>query len=136
MQQLQTSIHVHDIPLYSLSLRGYTTTDFLSPLNHLTMNCTRHRATTVDQKSREAKLNYFVEPLVTQWHTPSLSAALSSFTGFCELLGLGSLQQYALSRSMHRIQDWSTHPLDEEGRALQSRVQSALEVKTVMGVKS
>lgn len=100
------------------------------------MNCTRHRATTVDEKSREAKLNYFIEPLVTQWHTPSLSAALSSFTGFCELLGLGSLQQYALSRSMHRIQDWSTHPLDEEGRALQSRVQSALEVKTVMGVKS
>ncbi|KAL8797433.1 MAG: hypothetical protein Q9195_000249 [Heterodermia aff. obscurata] len=57
-----------------------------------------HRATAVDQKQREEKLDYFLDPLIAQWHAPSLSNSLSSFNGFCELLGLGSLQQYALSR--------------------------------------
>ena len=92
----------------------------------------RHRATAVDQKLREEKLDYFLNPLIAQWHTPSLSDSLSSFNGFCELLGLGPLQQYALSRGMHRMHDWSSHPLDEEGRVLQSRIQNSLEVSNEM----
>ena len=92
----------------------------------------RHRAQAVDQKQREEKLDCFLNPLIAQWHTPSLSDSLSSFNGFCELLGLESLQQYALSRGMHRTHDWSSHPLDEEGRVLQSRIQNSLEVSKEM----
>lgn len=88
----------------------------------------RHRATAVDQEQREEKLDYFLNPLIAQWHAPSLTDSLSSFNGFCGLLGLGTLQQYALSRGMHQTPDWSAHPLDEEGRVLQSRIQNSLEV--------
>ena len=86
----------------------------------------------MDQTQREEKLDYFLNPLIEQWRTPSLRNSLSSFNGFCELLGLGSLQQYALSRGMHRTHDWSSQPLDEEGRVLQSRIQDSLEVSKGM----
>ena len=77
---------------------------------------------------REARLGHFLQSLIAQWQHPGLGGALSSFDGFCELLGLESLQDYASRRTLHLIPDWSSHPLDDEGKLLQSRVQSALEV--------
>ena len=86
----------------------------------------------MDQKPREAKLDHFLQPLIAQWHHPGLIESLSSFDGFCKLLGLDSLQQYTSSRAVHQIPDWSLHPLDEEGRMLQSHIQNALEVSRVL----
>ena len=99
-----------------------------------------HRATSVDPKPREARLERFLEPIIAQWQREALTNSLSSFDGFCDLLGLGGIQQYVTSRGVHQIQDWSIHPLDNDGRALQSHMQASLErlplraTKTILSV--
>lgn len=100
------------------------------------IKCLSQRATTTDQGEREARLDHFLQPLIAQWQHPGLGEALSSFDGFCDLLGLGSLQEYASRRALHQIPDWSSYPLDDEGRLLQSRIQSALEVSRILDVCS
>lgn len=99
-----------------------------------------HRATSVDSKPREARLENFLQPMMAQWQNQALTESLSSFEGFCDLLGLGGIQQYVTSRAVHQIPDWSTHPLDDDGRALQLHMQNALErlplkaTKTILSV--
>ncbi|MCJ1467281.1 hypothetical protein MMC07_005905 [Pseudocyphellaria aurata] len=86
-----------------------------------------HRATSVDEPPREARLESFLQPQVSQWQRNDLSHSLSSFEGFCELVGLGGIQHYVSVRSLHQVQEWSSHPLDEEGKLLQLHMQTALE---------
>ena len=99
-----------------------------------------HRATSVDSKPREARLERFLEPIIAQWQSAELTHSLTSFDGFCDLLGLAGIQQYVTSRAVHQIQDWSIHPLDDEGRALQLHMQNSLErlplraTKTILSV--
>ena len=99
-----------------------------------------HRATSVDPKPREARLERFLEPTMAQWQSGELTHSLASFDGFCDLLGLGGIQQYVTSRAVHQIQEWSTHPLDDEGKALQLHMQTSLErlplraTKTILSV--
>ena len=88
----------------------------------------RHRATSVDAAPREARLDQFLQPMINQWQDNGLSRSLSSFDYFSRLLGLGDLQRYLSSRAVHKVQDWSSHPLDDEGKALQTHMQSALDV--------
>lgn len=68
--------------------------------------------------------------MMVQWQSADLGLSLSSFDGFCGLLGVGGIQPYISSRAVHRIQDWSVHPLDDEGKALQMHMQGALEVRS------
>ena len=99
-----------------------------------------HRATSVDSKPREARLEQFIRPLMAQWQSSELTDSLSSFDAFCNLLGLGGIQHYVTSRAVQQIQDWSTCPLDEEGLVLQLHMQHALEqlplraTKTILSV--
>lgn len=44
------------------------------------------------------------------------------------MLGLENLQQYIIARAFHQVNDWSSLPLDDEGRLLQLKMQSALDV--------
>lgn len=66
--------------------------------------------------------------MVQPWQNDDLSRSLSSFDGFCDLLGMGRVQYYISARGLHRVQDWSSCPLDEEGKILQVQMQQALEV--------
>ena len=84
----------------------------------------------MDPKPREARLESFIHPIVGQWQSSELSDSLSSFEGFSELLGLGNIQKYLSARNVHRIPDWSSHPLDDEGKSIQSQMQDALEVSS------
>ena len=99
-----------------------------------------HRATNMDSLPREARLEQFLQPLMEQWHDPLIGQSLSSFEGFGQLLGLGSLQQYLSTRAVNNIPDWSLHPLDNEGKTLQLNMQNALDklpmraTKTIMSV--
>lgn len=70
----------------------------------------------------------FVQPTVAQWRDDRLASSLSSFRGFCVLLGLGGLEQYFINRNLHQVTDWAAYPLDEEGKVLQARVKKSLEV--------
>lgn len=95
-----------------------------------------HRATSVEARIRQARLDEFLQPLINQWQDPSLGQSLSSFPEFSRMLGLESLQQYLASRAVHKIQDWSSHPLDDEGIVLQKRMQSALDALPLRATKT
>ncbi|KAL8851064.1 MAG: hypothetical protein Q9221_003960 [Calogaya cf. arnoldii] len=86
-----------------------------------------HRAASVDPQPRQERLETFLQPLVAQWQDSQLTQSLSSFSMFCELLGCGGIPQYVSRRALHEIPDWSATPLDEEGKALQTQMQHALE---------
>ncbi|KAL8945106.1 MAG: hypothetical protein Q9211_000379 [Gyalolechia sp. 1 TL-2023] len=86
-----------------------------------------HRAASVDSGPRQARLEAFLQPLVAQWQNDQLTNSLGSFSNFCELLGCGGISQYISQRALHAIPDWSMHPLDDEGKELQARMQHALE---------
>lgn len=66
--------------------------------------------------------------MISQWQSDSLGRSLSSFDGFCELVGLGGIQHYISARGLHQVHDWPSHPLDEEGKLLQVHMQNAIEV--------
>ena len=55
----------------------------------------------------------------SQWNNDGLKQALSSYGGFCELLGLDRAQKYIAQHRIHEIGDWGSVDLDAEGRALQ-----------------
>ncbi len=95
-----------------------------------------HRATSVDSQPREVRLEQFLQPLMTQWQNFSLGQSLSSFNSFSKLLGLETLQQYLSSRAVHKIPDWSAQPLDDEGKALQRHMQSALDALPMRATKT
>ncbi|KAI4213439.1 MAG: hypothetical protein LQ351_003939 [Letrouitia transgressa] len=86
-----------------------------------------HRATSVALAPREEHLDAFLQPLITRWANNEMTQSLSSFDSFCSLIGLGGIQQYMSQRNAHLIQDWSSHALDDEGKALQTQTQNALE---------
>ena len=94
-----------------------------------------HRAGSVDVAPREARLEQMVNPVVEQWQDSELSRSLSSIHAFAELLGMGSLQQYLISRNVQNIEDWSSHPLDDEGKSLQLQITNALETLPLRATK-
>ena len=57
-----------------------------------------------------------------QWKNESLKQALSSYSGFCELIRLDKAQNY-LARSRVHEADWGSVELDAEGLALQSELE-------------
>ncbi|KAF6219395.1 hypothetical protein HO133_005221 [Letharia lupina] len=99
-----------------------------------------HRATSVDVRPREERLDQFLQPMIDQWQDRTLSNSLSSFENFSRLLGLENLQQYLCSRAVNKLRNWSEHPLDDQGKALQIQMQNALDAlplratKTVMNI--
>jgi exportin-5 len=58
-----------------------------------------------------------------------LVEAISSFEGFCELLGLSKVRNYLVSRQVHQIQDWGLYKLDDEGQAIQKELDDRVKVK-------
>ncbi|KAI9816501.1 MAG: hypothetical protein M1827_001633 [Pycnora praestabilis] len=79
-----------------------------------------HRSTSIDQNTRETRLQGFLAPIKRSWQDPELTGSLSSFEGFCALLGMSKVQDYLASRRVHEIADWSSAPLDAEGQAIQT----------------
>ena len=64
------------------------------------------------------------------WRNPELGDAVSSFNGFCELLGLNKVKNYLVSRRANEIKDWGSHPLDAEGQAIQKELDERVRVST------
>ncbi|KAL8711046.1 MAG: hypothetical protein Q9220_004427 [cf. Caloplaca sp. 1 TL-2023] len=95
-----------------------------------------HRAVSVDSQSRQERLQTFLQPLVAQWQSSELSNSVASFNDFFKLLGCDGIQQYISERAIHQIPDWSMHPLDDEGKSLQSHMQHALEKLPLRATKT
>ena len=82
------------------------------------------RSNNLDMDFRWQKLTSFVDPIQESWQRPELSHALSSFENFCKLLGIDKVGSYMQERNAHRIEDWSTTPLDQSGLDLQATMSS------------
>ncbi|KAL0467793.1 nuclear import and export protein Msn5 [Neurospora intermedia] len=82
-----------------------------------------HRATRIDQETRIRRLAEFVEPVKNQWKEAPLRQSLSSFEGFCQLIGLDKAQNYIAQRRVHQVGDWGAVELDAEGLALQAELE-------------
>ena len=95
-----------------------------------------HRASSVDVTPRGLKMREMVQPTMNQWQESGFGDSLSSVQSFSKLLGLEGLQHYFLSRDAHKMDDWSVFPLDEEGKALQSQIQSAIDALPLRATKS
>ena len=63
-----------------------------------------------------------VKMIQASWEDPEFERHLQSFEGFCELVGVAGAQGYLHSHSAHSIRDWSSFELDEEGKAIQTRM--------------
>lgn len=63
-----------------------------------------------------------------QWKNENLKKALSSYSGFCELIRLDKAQNY-LARSRIQAADWGTVELDAEGLALQNELEERQTVR-------
>lgn len=66
-----------------------------------------------------------------QWKNESLKQALSSYSGFCELIRLDKAQNY-LARSRVHEADWGSVELDAEGLALQSELEERQTVSNAL----
>lgn len=53
------------------------------------------------------------------WQDPEFRRLSSSFEGYCTMLGLGSVGPYMQAKQAHTLGDWSSVPLDPEGKKLQ-----------------
>ncbi|KAI9841115.1 MAG: hypothetical protein M1838_003702 [Thelocarpon superellum] len=84
-----------------------------------------HRSTTMEPELRERRLSSFVAPIKQAWQNAELNASLESFAGFCQAAGVGRVQQYLVSRRVDEVLDWSTHPLDDDGLAIQKEISDA-----------
>lgn len=82
----------------------------------------------MDDKLRETRLDSFLQPTIGEWRSTELSNALSSFGGFCDVIGLSHIQRYFIKRAVHNIQNWPAHLLDDEGLSLRAQMQDAFEV--------
>ncbi|KYK56067.1 Armadillo-type fold protein [Drechmeria coniospora] len=85
-----------------------------------------HRSSTIDTETKIKKLSEFVEPVKAQWQAANVRASLSSYSNFCEFLGLDKAQRYLASRKAHEIEDWGAAALDAEGLAVQVELEERL----------
>lgn len=69
-----------------------------------------------------------MEPIKAQWQSNDLKESISSYSAFCQLLGLDKAQQYLARRGVHQIKDWGDCALDAEGLALQADLEDRLKV--------
>lgn len=101
------------------------------PTVELDANFYRHRVRDIDPNLRRARLRSFVEPLRQAWMNEQFRQLLTSFGGFCKLLGLDQVHPYLQTRQAQRLEDWSAYPLDEEGKRIQSQMNSRFQVMQI-----
>ncbi|KAF2144374.1 uncharacterized protein K452DRAFT_295830 [Aplosporella prunicola CBS 121167] len=81
-----------------------------------------HRASTLDRSVQEARLAEIMNAVKQQWLSPELSASLSSFQSFLEMLSLGQVNEFFSTHGFDRTQDWAAQLLDAEGQAKQAEI--------------
>lgn len=81
-----------------------------------------HRAQKLSPETRMQRLDRFIAPIRQMWRNQALDESLATFNGFCEMIGLGKVREYLISRRVHEVQDWAGLPLDAEGQAIQAQL--------------
>ena len=95
-----------------------------------------HRATKIDDGTRLQKLNGFIHPVQNLWRDREMNQTITSFDGFCELLGLNRVKNYLVSRRVGDIQDWGSYQLDADGQSIQKDLENRLKTLPLRTTKS
>jgi len=95
-----------------------------------------HRASRIDPAVRLTRLAAFIDPVKEQWRNPEVQQSLTSYEGFCQLIGLDKAQRYLAQRQIHQVGDWGEVMLDEEGLALQAEMENRQAVLPLRTTKS
>ncbi|BDD62412.1 hypothetical protein MAP00_007380 [Monascus purpureus] len=94
------------------------------------------RAANVDPYLRESRLRSFIGPIREAWQDPEFRRLSSSFEGYCTMLGLGSVGPYMQAKQAHTLGDWSSVPLDPEGKKLQEDMTRKFQLLPLRGTKT
>ncbi|KKA20307.1 Nuclear import and export protein Msn5 [Rasamsonia emersonii CBS 393.64] len=94
------------------------------------------RASNVDPYIRETRLQAFVEPIRQAWQNEEFKRISSSFSGFCQMLGVERVGPYMQAKQAHKIEDWSTVPLDEEGKRIQEEMSAKFQLLPLRATKT
>ncbi|KAF6810057.1 nuclear import and export protein [Colletotrichum musicola] len=95
-----------------------------------------HRASNIDPAKQLDRLHEFVKPVTSQWQNQELKSALSSYSGFCELMALDKAKRYLMSHRVHEVKDWGSCELDAEGLALQNELEERQKMLPLRPTKS
>ncbi|KAH0441877.1 hypothetical protein CcaCcLH18_01737 [Colletotrichum camelliae] len=95
-----------------------------------------HRATNIDPSTQFERLQGFIKPVTSLWQNQELKSALSSYSGFCEMMALDKAKRYLMSHRVHEVKDWGSSELDAEGLALQSELEERQKVLPLRPTKS
>lgn len=95
-----------------------------------------HRAKGIDPAIRMERLQAFIAPVKQLWQNPALDTAVSSFDGFNKLLGLDKVREYLVARQVHKITEWGSFNLDDEGIAIQNELSERVKALPLRATKS
>ncbi|KAL2219423.1 armadillo-type protein [Thermoascus aurantiacus ATCC 26904] len=94
------------------------------------------RASNVDMYLRESRLRGFIEPIRHSWQNEEFKRLSSSFSGFCDLLGLHRVGPYMQAKQAWKLEDWSAIPLDDEGKRIQEEMTAKFQLLPLRGTKT
>ncbi|KAK1658876.1 hypothetical protein BDP55DRAFT_374013 [Colletotrichum godetiae] len=95
-----------------------------------------HRASNIDPSKQVERLQQFIKPVTSSWQNQELKNALSSYSGFCELMALDKAKRYLMSHRVHEVKEWGSCELDAEGLALQAELEERQKMLPLRPTKS
>ncbi|KAI3545986.1 hypothetical protein CABS01_05185 [Colletotrichum abscissum] len=95
-----------------------------------------HRASNIDPAKQVERLQQFIKPVTSSWQNQELKNALSSYSGFCELMALDKAKRYLMSHRVHEVKEWGSCELDAEGLALQAELEERQKMLPLRPTKS
>ncbi|RAL10804.1 karyopherin MSN5 [Aspergillus homomorphus CBS 101889] len=94
------------------------------------------RANNVEPYLRQSRLLSFVEPIKQAWQEEEFRTVSSTFEGFCAMLGMQNVGAYMQSRQAQKLEDWSSVPLDNEGKLIQEEMTKKFQLLPLRGTKT
>ncbi|KMU72633.1 hypothetical protein CISG_09823 [Coccidioides immitis RMSCC 3703] len=70
------------------------------------------------------------------WANDQFRQIISTFQGFCEVFALDQVHPYLQARQAQNIEDWSVITLDEEGKRIQSQMNSKFQSVPLRNTKT
>ncbi|KAJ5886772.1 uncharacterized protein N7473_009446 [Penicillium subrubescens] len=94
------------------------------------------RASNLDPNLRHSRLAGFLAPIQEAWQDEEFRRMSSSFEGFCTMLGLENVGSYMQAKQAHKLEDWSSVALDNEGKLVQEEMTRKFQMLPLRGTKT
>jgi exportin-5 len=94
------------------------------------------RASNLDPNLRHRRLASFLAPIQEAWQDEEFRRMSSSFEGFCTMLGLENVGSYMQAKQAHKLEDWSSVVLDNEGKLVQEEMTRKFQMLPLRGTKT